>query len=335
MFRFFSGPSASFVRPFHLPFLDNDDSVRVSPRVQHVHRHGPLSMLSLPFVGHGKRGRSAIESWLDADDENQMSDQDSDDEVRVIDHKQEQSKSCNANANEREHEGRLCKRARTTTTSDQSPFAFGNALSMKENEKDWSVSLNAPTGGKLIPEKISVQVNNGVMTISGTTNTESKREGNGFSYLSNSSTSFSRSLPLPRDVDEENITAELGQDAQSLALTLPKRSLAQKKTIAVAIKAKALTEKTAQPLSQSQEPNGSASPANSDREQKNVPLETKDAASSRQPAQSASESQSSVLTSSVPSLVSPRLLVRPSPPPDRQRDCPFLIDLDCTPLLSI
>jgi len=262
MFRFYSTPSASFVRPFHLGHsLFDDEAVlpagaHLAGHRAHVHRK-PLSVLSLPFFTYGKRSRSAIDEWLDDDNDSEMSD----DEVRVIDHKQTDSKSSALQAPAScSKEGRLFKKARTSSEVEAS-FAFGNELSIKENEKNWSVSLHAPAGGKLVPEKVNVQVKNGMITISGTTNTESKREGNDFSYVSQSSTSFSRSLPLPRDVDEENISAELGQDAQSLFVTMPKRAATQPKTIAVAVKAAPVqpqpqleTKEAPQPVTQSLTP---------------------------------------------------------------------------------
>lgn len=80
-------------------------------------------------------------------------------------------------------------------------------------------------------EDINVEVNDGVMTISGEKKEEAEKEDEGYYYKESHSGTFSRSFTLPADVKEDKAEAEMKNGV--LWITVPKTEAKQPKKIAI------------------------------------------------------------------------------------------------------
>ncbi len=105
-------------------------------------------------------------------------------------------------------------------------------VDIADTEKEIVVTANVPG---IVPEDISVEVSDGVLSISGQTNKEQKEESKDKKYyrFERESGSFSRSFSLPSKVDEKNIEAETKNGV--LVIKLPKIK-EEKKKIPVKVK---------------------------------------------------------------------------------------------------
>jgi HSP20 family protein len=92
-------------------------------------------------------------------------------------------------------------------------------VNVKETDKAFTVELVAPGLNK---EDFSIEVNNGLLTISSEIKTEKTEQEEGkFTRREFTQTSFKRSFTLPETVDEEAINAAYTNGI--LQLTLPKK----------------------------------------------------------------------------------------------------------------
>lgn len=105
-------------------------------------------------------------------------------------------------------------------------------VDITETEKEIVVTANVPG---VSSEDISVEVSDGILTISGQANKEHKEEDKNKRYYryERESGSFSRSFSLPTKVDEENIEAETKNGVLSVKLPKIKE---EKKKIQVKVK---------------------------------------------------------------------------------------------------
>ncbi len=105
-------------------------------------------------------------------------------------------------------------------------------VDITETEKEIIVTANVPG---VSPEDISVEVSDGILSISGQINKEHKEESKDKKYyrFERESGSFSRSFSLPTKVDEKNIEAETKNGV--LLVKLPKIK-EEKKKIQVKVK---------------------------------------------------------------------------------------------------
>lgn len=87
-------------------------------------------------------------------------------------------------------------------------------------ENDDSIELRAELPG-LKPNEIEIDVTDNVLTLSGERKLEHDEEREGYRKIERSYGRFSRSFTLPRNIDTENIKAEMNEGV--LSLTLPKR----------------------------------------------------------------------------------------------------------------
>ncbi|KZT66201.1 small heat shock protein [Daedalea quercina L-15889] len=69
-------------------------------------------------------------------------------------------------------------------------------------------------------ENVSVDVHNGVLTVSGQSKVEENRNQNGYAVRERQFGQFSRSIPLPKELKEENIRASMENGL--LTVTFPK-----------------------------------------------------------------------------------------------------------------
>lgn len=109
-------------------------------------------------------------------------------------------------------------------------------IDMKET-KDF-VQVKAELPG-VAEEDVTVEVSDGVLTISGEKKTEKEEEKEGYCYKESFAGSFSRSVSLPSDVKAEKTEAEM--DNGVLNISIPKAEA--KKPHKIAVKKKAKTEK--------------------------------------------------------------------------------------------
>ncbi len=93
-----------------------------------------------------------------------------------------------------------------------------------ENEKDFKLELSVPGFKK---EDFTIDIEQGVLTISSERKEESTREEKNYSRKEFSYSSFSRTFQLPENTDENNISAKY--DNGVLQLTIPKKELAAAK----------------------------------------------------------------------------------------------------------
>lgn len=106
-------------------------------------------------------------------------------------------------------------------------------VDISDTEKEIIVHANVPG---LRPEDISVDVSDGVLTISGEVTKEHKDEDKDrhFYRYEREFGSFSRSFSLPAKVDESKIEAESKNGV--LTITLPKSTEEQRKKIEIKVK---------------------------------------------------------------------------------------------------
>jgi HSP20 family protein len=97
-------------------------------------------------------------------------------------------------------------------------------------EDDDNIELRAELPG-LKPNEVEIDVTDNVLTLSGERKLEHDEEREGYRKIERSYGRFSRSFTLPRNVDTENIKAEMNEGV--LSLTLPKREVQKARRIEV------------------------------------------------------------------------------------------------------
>lgn len=98
------------------------------------------------------------------------------------------------------------------------------AVNIKENEKNFEISLAAPG---LSRKDFNVSVDNGVLTISSEQKEEKETKEKEFTRQEYSYSSFSRSFALPENVKEEDVDAKYADGV--LKVTLAKKALPAQK----------------------------------------------------------------------------------------------------------
>ncbi len=111
-------------------------------------------------------------------------------------------------------------------------FTYQPDLNVQETNDAYLVSLDLPGVEK---DKISVKVQNGVLTVSGErrSDTETSDDSKGFYRMEKSYGSFMRSFPLPSDADSEGMTAESKNGILTVHLPKIKNALSPAKNIQV------------------------------------------------------------------------------------------------------
>jgi len=92
-------------------------------------------------------------------------------------------------------------------------------VNIKENENDYTIEVSAPGFTK---EELTVNISDGILTVSGEHTNESKDEKENFSRREFSKSSFSRSFRIPEDVDENGYDAKFENGILSLMVMKPK-----------------------------------------------------------------------------------------------------------------
>ena len=115
--------------------------------------------------------------------------------------------------------------ARTPTTS------FAPRLDIAETETSYHLSAELPG----VEEKnVELSLDEGILTIRGTKEAEKKEEGKTFHRVERSYGSFQRAISLPKEVDEDKISARFANGV--LEIDIPKSAKKQEKTRKISIK---------------------------------------------------------------------------------------------------
>lgn len=135
------------------------------------------------------------------------------------------------------------------------------AVDVRETEKSLAIDVELP-GMK--PENVDVNVENGVLSITGEKRSERKEDEKGrYHVVERSYGSFFRSFQLPTGVDESQIKATFHDGL--LTVEIPKTALPQARKIEVAAPSdKDASQRVREPLSRGTQPTQSSS-ANADR----------------------------------------------------------------------
>jgi HSP20 family protein len=109
---------------------------------------------------------------------------------------------------------------------------FNPAVNTRESEKDFTLEFAVPGMKK---EDFKVTVNDGLLTISSERRLDNENSNDGYLSREFSYTSFRRSFTLPKDVDDEHISAAYENGILKVVLpreTVPEENTAER-TIAV------------------------------------------------------------------------------------------------------
>jgi HSP20 family protein len=126
----------------------------------------------------------------------------------------------------------LMSRFRTDWNSESEIAVKVPSMNLSETDKDIQASIEVP-GFK--PDEIQVEVCGNVLRISGQHKEEKKEDkedqGKVYHCVERSFGSFSRAIPLPAPVLEDEVTADCNDGV--LTITLPKKEVAKKQKITI------------------------------------------------------------------------------------------------------
>jgi HSP20 family protein len=105
---------------------------------------------------------------------------------------------------------------------------FNPQIDVVENDQEYKVTAELPG---LAEKDIQVSLDRNVLTISGEKKAEKESKGDNFYHMERAYGSFRRTIPLPGEVNPEQIDATFKKGV--LKITLPKLSGAQAKRISV------------------------------------------------------------------------------------------------------
>lgn len=108
---------------------------------------------------------------------------------------------------------------------------FRPSLDVTERKDDYLITVEVPG---IDQEDLDISLDHGVLTIQGEKKEESRDEREGRNYYECSYGAFQRSIPIPSEIDEENVEAKMRKGV--LKITLPKTEEARKKRRQIAVK---------------------------------------------------------------------------------------------------
>jgi HSP20 family protein len=103
------------------------------------------------------------------------------------------------------------------------------SLDLSETDNTIEARLDLPA---VDPDEIDIQVNRNLLTVSGERNEEKEEKGRTFYRMERRAGSFSRTITLPADVNEDEVAAEYKDGV--LSITLPKAEEAKCRKVKVA-----------------------------------------------------------------------------------------------------
>lgn len=104
------------------------------------------------------------------------------------------------------------------------------AVNVIENDGDFEIEVAAPGFKK---EDFKVEVENGVLTITGKTEKEEKEKKKNYTRKEFSSKSFQKSFTLPENVEKDEVAAKYKDGLLRLTLKKTEKSTAPKKEVVV------------------------------------------------------------------------------------------------------
>jgi len=108
---------------------------------------------------------------------------------------------------------------------------FAPRLDISETDKEITISAELPG---VEPDDLNISLDRNILSISGEKHTEKEESGKRFYRVERSYGSFHRSIPLPKEVDENKIDATFKRGV--LTVRLPKIRFAQEKSKRITIK---------------------------------------------------------------------------------------------------
>jgi HSP20 family protein len=114
--------------------------------------------------------------------------------------------------------------------SEPSSRPWTPSVDVFENENDLVLKADLP---EVDPKEVSIEVENGTLTLKGSRNFESTQNGRGYHRIERSYGSFVRAFSLPDTVDTEKVKADYKNGV--LTITLAKKEVAKPRTIPVEI----------------------------------------------------------------------------------------------------
>lgn len=109
--------------------------------------------------------------------------------------------------------------------------AFSPNVDVTENDKEIKVSAELPG---MDEKDIDISLNRDTLTIRGEKKEEKEQKGKDFYRMERSYGSFSRTIPLPAEVETDKIEAQLKKGV--LTVTLPKSAKAVEETKKISVK---------------------------------------------------------------------------------------------------
>jgi len=119
----------------------------------------------------------------------------------------------------------------SATTEEESSIATSDwtpAVDIKETEKEFLIHADIPG---VEPDKIDVHMEDGLLTIKGERNSETKEEHEGYKRVERHRGSFYRRFSLPDTANADKISAKSKNGV--LEITIPKQEKAQARKIQV------------------------------------------------------------------------------------------------------
>jgi HSP20 family protein len=108
--------------------------------------------------------------------------------------------------------------------------AFSPSVDVKESDKDISVTAELPG---LDDKDIDVSLSRDSLTIKGEKKEEKEEKGKDYYRMERSFGSFSRTIPLPAEIDVDKVKAEFKKGLLTVTLPKSEKAIKEKKKISV------------------------------------------------------------------------------------------------------
>lgn len=113
----------------------------------------------------------------------------------------------------------LARFPRTNSRGALGSLTHSPDLAVAETDKEYIINLDLPGMSK---DQIDVQIQNSILTVSGerkrVERKEEKKDGSAYSYEGRSFGTFSHSMELPENVDENKVSAEYEQGVLTISI---------------------------------------------------------------------------------------------------------------------
>jgi HSP20 family protein len=107
---------------------------------------------------------------------------------------------------------------------------FSPSIDVKESDKDISVTAELPGLGD---KDIDVSLSRDSLTIKGEKKEEKEEKGKDYYHMERSFGSFSRTIPLPAEIDVDKVKAEFKKGLLTVILPKSEKAMKEKKKISV------------------------------------------------------------------------------------------------------